>query len=266
MRSNAGSGPSVLVRGFSLLIAFQAEDQTLGLAELARRVDLPKATVFRLAGQLVSIGALERSGDAYRLGLRLFELGAMVARQRILRDTALPVMQDLYEATHESVHLAVRDGLDVLYVEKISGRKSAPAPTRVGTRRPLYCTALGKAILAFSGPDLTRELIGAGFVRYTPYTATSPTRLLEALAHVRNAGVAYDRGEYHVSTVCVAAPLLDADGLAHGSLSVTGRAGRFRTEKVAAAVRSAADVVSRAVAGGWGGELDGALSPEARAR
>lgn len=247
MRFDERNGHSVLERGFRLLGAFDAEGGALRLAELARRAKLPKATAFRLASQLVSLGALERTGDTYRLGLRLFELGSSVSHQRRLRDKALPLMEDLYEATHETVHLGVRDGLNVLYLEKILGRHSAAVPTQVGTRRPLYCTALGKAILAHSDPSLVQAVIDAGLTRLTPYTITSPERLADQLAVARAEGVAYDHEEYHLGTTCVAAPLLGHSQRAEGALSVTGLTGRFHAERVAAAVRTAALAISRAL-------------------
>jgi DNA-binding IclR family transcriptional regulator len=232
-----------------VLAAFGPEGRELGLGELARRAQLPKATTFRLASQLVGLGALERADEGYRLGLSLFELGSTVWRQRRLRDAALPYMADLYEATHELVHLGVPDGLDVFYVEKILGRRSATAPTQVGTRRPLYCTALGKAIMAFSEPTLVEAVVEDGMVQRTPYTITSRQRLLDELALVQAKGVAYDRQEYALGTICVAAPLLNRTRVAEGALSVTGRTGRFCPERVAAAVQTAALSLSRALDG-----------------
>jgi IclR family acetate operon transcriptional repressor len=249
VRSDERNGDSVLERGFRVLAAFGPEGRGLGLGELARRTQLPKATTFRLATQLVGLGALERAGDGYRLGLALFELGSTVWRQRRLRDAALPYMADLYEATHQLVHLGVPDGLDVLYVEKILGRRSAVAPTQVGTRRPLYCTALGKAILAFSESELVETVIEGGLARRTSYTITSRTRLLEELAAVQAKGVAYDRQEYALGTICVAAPLLNRARIAEGALSVTGRTGQFIPERAAAAVQTAALSLSRALDG-----------------
>jgi DNA-binding IclR family transcriptional regulator len=245
MRSNERYGNSVLERGFRLLEAFGPQSSALGLAELARRANLPKATTFRLASQLVELGALERTGNAYRLGLKLFELGSTVSHQRRLRDMALPLMEDLYEATHEMVHLGVRDDLQVLYLEKIMGRQSATVPTQVGARRPLYCTALGKAILAYSDPSLVGAVIEAGMPRLTPYTITSAERLAEQLAAAKIEGVAYDREECHLGTTCVAAPLIGHSGQAVGARSVTGATCRFQPERVATAVRTAALAVSR---------------------
>src|SRR5664279_612712 len=108
---------SVLERGMSLLWAFDPDRPELGISELARRTGLPKSTTHRLAGELVRLGLLEQAGPRLRLGLRLFELGQLVPRQRTLRDAALPFMEDLREATQNSVHLAVLEGIEVVYVE-----------------------------------------------------------------------------------------------------------------------------------------------------
>ncbi len=118
----------MLERAFSLLEALGSDGTSVGLAELARRAGLPKATAYRLANQLIDLHVLERAGQEYQLGLKLFELGNSVARQRELREAALPFMEDLYEATHETIHLGVLDETEVLYVEKIAGRRRCTGP------------------------------------------------------------------------------------------------------------------------------------------
>lgn len=230
-----------------MLEVFGPDGRDVGLAELSRRAKLPKATTFRLANQLVDLGALERNLVGYRLGMRLFELGSKVSCQRRLRDSALPLMEDLYEATHETVHLAVRDELCVLYIEKIRGRTSMMTRTQIGTRRPLHCTALGKTILASSDDSLTAAVIEAGLTRFTPYTITSPQRLVDELEVARKEGVAYDREEYQVGVTCVAAPVFGPSHEVEASLSVTGLAGRFHAERQAAAVRTATLALSRSL-------------------
>lgn len=247
VRSDERNGHTVLERAFRLLEVFSPQRRCMGLADLARSAELPKATTFRLANQLVELGALERNGSGYCLGMHLFELGSMVPMQRRLRDAALPLMEDLYEATHETVHLAVRDGLRVLYIEKIRGNKSAPTRTEIGTRRPLHCTALGKAILAHSDETLVHKVIGAGLTRFTPYTNTSPQRLFEELDTARREGVAYDREEFQLGVTCVAAAVLGHGHCVEAALSVTGLSDRFHAERQAAAVRTAAFAISRAL-------------------
>lgn len=243
MRSGQPQALSVLERAFRVLEA--VEGHSLGISQLARQADLPKTTALRLANELVRLRALERNGDTYQLGLRMFEMGAAVTRQQRLRDCALPFMEDLYEATHETVHLGLLDGLEVLYLEKIVGRRSSPVPSQVGTRRPLYCTGMGKAILSCSERTLVEAVLKGGLVRRSPYTITAPNRLLQELSVAAKEGVAYDREEFNIGTLCVASPLLGQDGLAVAALSVTGPPGRFASERAAAAVRTAALSLSR---------------------
>lgn len=221
----------------------------MGLADLVRNTQMAKATVYRLACQLVDLGVLEKDGTRYRLGLRLFELGAVVVRHRQLRDAALPFMEDLYEATHETVHLGIQDQLDVLYLEKIVGQRGSPVGTRVGTRKPLHCTALGKAMLAFSEPGLTRAVVGAGLVAHAPRTVRIPGLLLAELKEIASNGVAYDHEEYSSGVSCVASPIIDRNRRAMAAISITGPTVRFDPERYAPAVRTATLALSRLLAG-----------------
>lgn len=230
----------MLGRAVELLDAFSPDAVSLSLAELTRRSGLPKPTAYRLAGQLVELGLLERGGTTYRLGLRLFELGSAVSRQRRLRDAALPVMQDLYEATHETIHLGVLDGLEVLYIDKIAGKRATSVATRTGTRKPLHCTALGKVILAHSPPALLDAVVESGLSRHSPHTITDPARLRAELANIADQGVAYDREEYSLRVTCVAAPLLDRNHRAQAAISITGPTARFDPLSRASTVRMAA--------------------------
>ena len=147
---------SVLDRVTAVFEAFGEHDEGLGVSELARRANLPKSTVSRIAADLVEQRFLDRDGDKLYLGVRLFELGQTVEQPRRLRQLALPVMTDLRDATGQTVHLAVLEGTDVVFIAIVRG---GPMPTplaRVGGRLPAHATALGKAILAFSPPGRRR--------------------------------------------------------------------------------------------------------------
>ncbi|MGW3291957.1 IclR family transcriptional regulator, partial [Streptomyces sp. NPDC001002] len=145
--ASADSMNSVLGKVRPILEAFTVDDESLSLADLVRRTGVAKATVHRLCQELVVWGLLERAGCDYRLGLRLFEIGQRVHRQRILREVAQPYMEDLLLATQETIHFAIHDGLDVVYLEKILPHRGLSEQSRVAGRLPLYCTATGKAIL-----------------------------------------------------------------------------------------------------------------------
>jgi DNA-binding IclR family transcriptional regulator len=236
---------SVLARGLSLLNAFSPADVDLTLTVLAARSGLPKPTAHRLLGELVSWGALERTPAGYRLGMRLFVLGQRVPRPRGLREAALPYLEDLYEASHENIHLAVLDGIDTLFLEKVSGRRSMPIISRVGGRLPAYCTATGKLFLAFGSPERMRSVLRAGLVRHTPHTITMPGLLERDLARTLERGYGINREESEVGVSAVAAPVFDHRRRVIAAISITGHANRLDLDRLATAVRTSALSLSR---------------------
>ena len=229
---------SVLGRAVALLEAFAADDHELSLAELVRRTRLPKSTVHRMLGELVSLRLLERVGTGYRLGSRLFELGMRAGVERGLMEVAIPFMEDLYERTHETVHLGVREGTEVVYVAKIGGHRQAAAPSRVGGRMPLHCTAIGKALLAFGpGQCSTRRSPPASpVVRREP--SLPPGCCARSWRRVGSGRQLRARGVEHRHRLRGRTGL-DADEQAIAAVSVTGPVTRFRPESAAAAVRAA---------------------------
>jgi DNA-binding IclR family transcriptional regulator len=246
---------SVLERALSLLDAFGVDRTELGISQLSRRTGLAKSTTHRLVGELVrlglleQVGLLERGGPGVRLGMHLFELGQLVPRQRTLKDAALPFMEDLREATQNNVHLAILEGIEVVYVEILRVRDSQPLPSRVGGRMPAHATGVGKAILANSPPEVIKARIDAGLARRSPYTIIMPGALTRELRTIAETGVSYDRQESAVGIVCAAAPVFGPDGAIAAALSVTGRAERLDIERMAPAVRTAALALSRHLGG-----------------
>jgi DNA-binding IclR family transcriptional regulator len=205
---------TVLGKLVSVLDAFTPEDEVISLAELGRRTGMPKGTLHRVVGNLVAVRMLDRTENGYRLSGKLFELGMRASVERDLIEVAVPFMQDLYERTHETVHLGMRQGTEVVYVNKIGGHRPALSPSRVGGRMPLHCTAIGKVLLAYSGPKLARDVIQAGLPALTPRTITAPGVLLQQLQRIRETGVAFEHEESAVGVVCVASAVLDPDGRA----------------------------------------------------
>lgn len=230
---------SVLGRAVLLLDAFTAEDHGVGLAELVRRTGLAKSTAHRMLGELVALRLVDQRSDGYHLGGRLFELGLRASVERRLMEVAIPFLEDLYERTHETVHLGVLEGTEVVYVAKLGGHRQATAPSRIGGRMPLYCTAVGKVLLAHSDESLLHAVVEAGMPRRTPRTIVAPGVLRQQLAAIREQGVGYEREESAVGLCCVAAPVLGADDEPIAAVSVTGPTTRFRPESAAGAVRAA---------------------------
>ncbi|MFE2427869.1 IclR family transcriptional regulator [Streptomyces sp. NPDC059373] len=235
----------MLDKAISILDCFRPDGGTYRLAELAERTGFSKTTAHRLSADLVRLGLLERVDAGYRLGGKLFELGTLVPRRHGLRETALPFVQDLYEATHETVHLGVRDDRDVVYLERVHGHDPLPLPSRVGGRLPLNCTGVGKALLAFSGPELTDMVLAEPLPHLTPHSLTDPERLRTAVEQVQVSGLAYEEQEAALGVCCVAAPVFDGGGTAVAALSVAVPLARFRPTQLAPAVRTAALGLSR---------------------
>lgn len=239
---------SVLGKAMVVLHAFTADDHGLGFAELQRRTGLPKATLHRVAGDLVTARLLERRDGVYHLGRQLFELGMLASVERTLLEVATPFLEDLYERTHETVHLGVREGAEVVYVAKVAGHRQVQAPSRIGGRMPLHSTAVGKALLAFAPEEVRVEVLTRVLERRTPRTITAPGRLRQQLDTVVETGVAYEYEETVTGVVCVAAPVLDASDRPLAAVSVTGPATRFHPPAQAATVRAAAQGIAATLA------------------
>ncbi|UWP80078.1 IclR family transcriptional regulator [Dactylosporangium fulvum] len=244
------SNESVLQRANALLGAFGPRHRHLTLSAIVMRTGLPKSTVHRTAKQMMELGWLTYEHGRYALGTRIFELAGHSSMRYELRETALPYMEDLYESTHVSVHLAVHKDLDVLYVEKIRGHDRITDLSQVGGRMPLYCTGLGKVLLAFSPVDLFDRVISHGLVSRTQATITSPIRLRRELQTIAANGFAFDREEASVGINCVAAPIFGHDRKVVAAISVTGRATRTRMDALAPAVTTAAHGISRTLGAG----------------
>jgi DNA-binding IclR family transcriptional regulator len=250
--NNRESGRSVLSKGFAILDALRAAETGLTRPQLARRTGLPMTTVLRLATEMREMGALELDDrGTYRLGAWLWELGTQAASRSTLREIALPYMEDLYEATHENVQLAVRDGHDVLFVDRIRGPKSVSILTRPGGRLPLHATGVGKAILAYESPTFIEEVIAAGLPPMTPFTITDPDVLRRDLAQVRLRGYSVTKDEMTIGAVSVGAAIFGPDELVIGAVStVVATKGAVPTA-LAPAVRAVARGLTRRVGLLW---------------
>lgn len=239
---------TVLGKAVLVLRAFSVNDQAVSLAELVRRTGLHKATIHRLCGELVSHRLLDKEPAGYRLSGGLFELGMRASVERSLLELAIPFLQDLYERTHETVHLGVREGTEVVYVAKIGGHQQARSPSRIGGRMPLHCTAIGKVLLAFGDAAVRRSVLAAPLERRTAHTIVTPGTLSRTLAAVSRTGVAFEREESALGITCVAAPVLAETGDVAAAISITGPTGRFRAEHQIAALQTSATALSNVMA------------------
>lgn len=155
-------GATVVSRAVAVLTAFDDTHPRLTLTELARRAGLPLATAHRLAGELTTLGMLTRTPSGhYAVGRTLWQIGLLAPMQTGLREVAAPFLQDLYAATLATIHLAVRDGLRVLYLDRLSGQRSVPVVSRTGSRLAMHATGVGKVLLAHAPEDAQDKILSS---------------------------------------------------------------------------------------------------------
>lgn len=244
----AAAPRTVTQRVLAVLDAFGPDRAALTLSEISRLAALSLTTAHRQVGELTRWGALERGPDGrYRIGLRLWELGALAPRSVDLREAALPVLEDLYEATHQNVQIAVLDGHEVVYVERITGRGAVSVVTRPGSRLPLHATAVGRVLLADAGAAEIDAVLAGPLRRYTPHTVTDPRRLRRILSDTRRQGYAISDRQIEEVSASIAAPVRDRSGMVVAALSVVVPT-REQLRRYVPAVLTAARGVERRLA------------------
>ncbi len=240
---------SVASTVLALLGAFDAAHRELTLTELARRAGLTLSTAQRRATELAAWGALERTPEGrYRVGLRLWEVGSLAPRGTTLRDVALPFLEDLYVVSRQNVQLAVREGTEVVFLERIAGRGAVPVLTRVGGRFCLHATGVGLVLLANAPAEVFEQVLAEGLRGYTPHTITDERALRRALALTRQNGYAVSAGAVTEDALSVAAPITDARDQVIAAVSLVVALDDARPAPLAPLVRAAARGISRAYA------------------
>jgi IclR family transcriptional regulator, KDG regulon repressor len=206
--------------------------------------------VHRLATTLIEEGLLEQNGEdgKYRLGLLLFELGSQVRRKMDVSAEARPALRMLAEKTGETVHLAVLDHRSVLYGNRIESNRAIRSGFGLGTRAPLHCTAMGKALLAFQDDEVVAEALKAGLPASTPRTITEPRAFRKELESVRARGYANEDEEIEAGLRSIAAPVRNDAGQVVAAIGISGPAQRLSKEVLgayAAHLVSATEFVSQ---------------------
>jgi DNA-binding IclR family transcriptional regulator len=253
-------------RVFSILESFDGDHRALTLTEIARAAGLAVSTAHRLVGELTAWGALERGDDgAYRVGLRLWEVGSLAPRSVGLRERAMPILEDLYEAVRQNVQLAVRDGHEIVYVERLAHPEAVRVYSRVGGRWPLHPTAVGQVLLAHAPPVVQESVLAERLPAFTPKTVTDPAVLRRMLAAVRRDGVAVCDGMIDLAALSVAAPVRGEDDTVVAALSVVvpspSEGGGIEPRTLVPAVRAAARGISRALGAPTARRSDAVVRP-----
>ena len=213
--SETGTGTSQsLERGLAILSAFDSERPLIGVSELSRELSLSRSTAHRYIATLAQLGYLQQDPDSkrYRLGPKVLDLGFSAINSMDVREISAPHLRLLSDETGHTVNLAILDGIDVVYIERCRtaqpGQREIDLNLHVGARLPAYCTAMGKAILAFVAEDRREELIARiDFVRRGPNTITDADAFRVELERIRAAGIAVNDEELAYGLRSVAAPI-----------------------------------------------------------
>ena len=214
------------------ILAARADGGGMGLSELSALIGMPKSSTHRYMATLQSVGLAERTGvDRFRLGTRIIELAGSFLAKSDLRTESHATLHELADMTGETIHLAVPSGTDVVYIAKIESKHTLGMSSHIGARLPMYNTSLGKAILAFSAPELLEAVLAEHPHARTPHTITSPKALREELVTVRSQGFALDNEENEAGICCVGAPIIDYTGNAIAAISISGPRERMTRER-----------------------------------
>jgi DNA-binding IclR family transcriptional regulator len=241
---------TALQRGLRLLHLFSEHARGLTAKQVAGLSRLPVSTVHRFLANLVTSGFLSCDGDgSYHLGIACFAIGQAAVGQLDIRRLSLPYLRELNQQTRETIHLTVRHGLSAVYVEKLDSTEPLRIHSRIGAAGPLYCTAVGKVMLANMPEDeQDRVLPELTLKRLTPNTVGNLQELKTELYRVRKNGYACDLEEHEMHIRCVAAPIWDHTGSVQSSLSITAPLVRMpvtRLRQLAPLIQTAGLQISR---------------------
>lgn len=239
---------SVTSRVLAILGAFDSRHRELRLSDIAARAGLTLPTVHRLVGELAAGGVLARQPNgAYVAGRRVWELGLLAPLHSGLREVASPFLHDIYAATLATVHIAVRDGYQVLYLDRLAGHASVPVLSRTGARLPMHATGVGKVLLAHA-PKGVQEIVLSDLRRVTPYTVVLPGRLRQELARARREGYAQTSEEMTLGACSVAVPVRSGADEVVAALGVVVPSLRRNRGRLVSALRVAAEGIRHTLA------------------
>lgn len=227
-------GAQSIYRAFQLLDCVFDLPEGGTLAELCRKSGLNPSTAFRMLAVLENLGYVRKGDDdVYRPGFKPLLLTEKLLATLDVRAVAHPVLKDLSVQTKEVCHLVVRDGLEAVYIDKVEDNsQTIRMNSGVGKRVPLYCTAVGKVLLAgMDDHTLEKVLSRLELKRFTANTITSLKELREEIDQVRRNGFAFDRSEYEDLVKCVAAPVYDAHHTVKAAISISVPVIRFPPER-----------------------------------
>ncbi len=242
---------SSTVRVLRILEEIAKSEDGIGVTELANRLELNKSTVYRFLATLEEEQYLEQQETTkkYQSGIKLFELASRIVNQVDWTKDIRPFLVDLKDRVNETVHLGIIDNGEVVYIDKVECERSIRMYSRVGKRAPVYCTGVGKAILAFLSKEKQANIIkNIDYTKFTTSTIIDDSDLKKEIKIIRAQGFALDREEHESGVNCAAAPIFTHDGQVLGGISIAGPSSRVDEEnlfELAAEVKKTAQLISR---------------------
>jgi IclR family KDG regulon transcriptional repressor len=220
-------------RALDILLCFTQTEPNLTLTQISERVGMHKSTVYRLLATMEHKRFVQRLDDAtYRLGLGLVELGFSVLKSNNIHRQALPHMQRLAAEYRENVDLGILDGTHVLYLQVIESQQRVKIASAPGQRLPAFCTATGKAFLAYLPDRQVQSILKADHHKYTQHTTTLISEIRQQLQLTRERGFAISEQEFEDGINAVAAPILDANQYPVAAMAIVGPAFRLTSERL----------------------------------
>jgi DNA-binding IclR family transcriptional regulator len=218
-----------------------------GVSDLAREVGASKAAIHRILSTFARRGYVTQNPTTslYAIGPRLRRFSHVAAAKLDLLSAARPFLAELRDATLDTVHLAVLEGGEAVYIAREAGLHPVQVSSRVAARCPAHCVATGKALLAFADADARERLLAAGLTRYTPLTHADPDEFHREMASIREQGFTINRGEWRSEVRGIAAPVFDPSGGAVAAVGVCSPASRLPDDRLGETVAVVVDVANR---------------------
>lgn len=224
---------TTLAKGLKMLEAVAHSDGPRGVSELGRQLGMTRSNAHRLLKTLCALGYVRHhlSLGQYEATLRLFELGSAVVSRRDIRTVSQPLMQALNRQVDENVILSVRDGYEIVVLDRVEGTRTLRTYTPLGSRNPMHCTSAGKLLLAYASEDIV-EAVVQRLEKFTAYTIATAPKLQAELARIRAQGYATAQAEWREDVGGVCAPIRQSNGAVVAALGVSGPIGRFKPTQI----------------------------------
>lgn len=222
-------------RALSILEVLSDYSKGLGVTEISEQVNLHKSTVYRLLTTLIYKGYVVQDTETNKYGitLKLFELGSKKVESMDLLSVSKEYTKKLMESVNEVVHLVVREGNEIVYIDKVEANNTIMMASTIGKRSPMYCTSVGKAILAHLPEKKVKEIWdNSKIVKYTDYTITNFEELKTELEDIRQKGYAVDNEENEIGVRCIGVPIFNRHGKVEAAISISGPAIRVTEDKI----------------------------------